>query len=841
MATLDQVLQQMAAAGLHPPTPLNTAGRIVRFGPKKRCWYQLHEFRTKSGDWHIVGSYGDWSWGRESLKVETDWSKYDPAESDRMWREQQERTRQQAEKRVQRAKLAANRAAMQWQAGVAEAVSPYLERKRVQAERGLRFFADGTVLVPMLMYGEDPARLTCLQKISPDGRKRFNRGGEVAGAACRLGTVLGDGQTLLVGEGLATALTLRAATDRKFPTFVAFNAGNLLAIARVLRVRWPNSPIVIAADDDAFTVCQRHQAEGLQRPVPVLAPERPDWCRCNPGVHAAIDVSRQVEHSFVLAPRFTDPRRDEGRWTDWNDLQVGESMDAVRAQLLPFLEHVAAAPRAQQSSEDDAPDRPEPPDDARAGAAAEGEPHRRKRDGGGGGDGPPDLDTDRLSRLFKRYTLIYPTQTAWDSQARRVVRLPDIGALFGVKYLNAWKGSENKRVVIDERVVFDPSETVDLETHVNLFGGWPLEPKADDVAVDKVLQLLRYICGEGEATYTPITDWVLRWIALPLQRPGSKMATSIVMHGPDGAGKNLFWMVVTRIYGEYATQIGQRELDSDFNGWASRKLFILANEVIPPAEAGKLVGQLKALITEDVIQINDKGLPLRMEANRANFAFFSNNLQPLKVFGNDRRQMVIKTPHPHPEGDAFYKPIADIIKEDPVAAVATAQAFYRYLLDLDLEGFHAHTKPLQTHARTDLIELSSTSVERFWREWKQGIVPLPYGPCMREDIYRAYGYWCRTNGERMPKASNWFSAELKSMNGLVHHPGVRIPRLLSWEGGTDSFEIAGRQRVLFYPSNTPEAVNEGLMTRDEWLQQACADFTKAVSRWLGESDRKELQ
>lgn len=837
MADLDQVIGQMAAAGLHPPTPLKVSGKIVRFGPKGRCWYVLHEFVARNGDRHVVGRYGDWRWGRESVAIETDWSKYDPAEVERMRREQEERSRREEEKRRERAKLAANRAAMQWQSGVTDAASPYLERKKVAAERGLRFFADGTLLVPMMMYAEDPARLSCLQKISPDGVKKFNKGGEVQGAACRLGTVFGDGQTLLLAEGVATALSLRLATGHSVPVYVAFNAGNLMSVARVLRKRYPNSPIVVAADDDGFTVCQRHQADGLTRAMPVLAPERPDWCRCNPGVHDAYAVTKSIEHAFLLAPMFVDPRRDEGRWTDWNDLHVFESIDTVKAQLLPFLEHVASRPRATLDAENEgAPDRPEPPEEDGSGKKPKkGKPERVGGDGNVPG-GPPDLDTDRLARLFKRYTLIYPTQTAWDSEARRVVRLPDIGALFGVKYLNAWKNSENKRVVIDERVVFDPSETVDAETHVNLFGGWPLEPKADDAAVQPVLRLLEYICGEAEASYTPITDWVLRWIALPLQKPGAKMATAIVMHGPDGAGKNLFWSVVAKIYGEYSTQIGQRELESQFNGWASRKLFILANEVVSPAEANQLVGQLKALVTEETIQVNEKGLPLRTEANLANFTFFSNNLVPLKVFGNDRRQMVIKTPHPHPDGKDFYAPIATACK-----AEATAQALYQYLLDLDLEDFGAHTKPMQTHARTDLIELSSTSVERFWREWKAGIVPLPYGPCMREDVYRAYHHWCRSNGERMPKASNWFSAELKAMNGLVHHPGVRVPRVTSWEGGVDAFEVNGRQRVLFYPAESPEAVVEGQVTREEWLRSACAEFTKAVARWLGESDRASMQ
>ena len=63
-----------------------------------------------------------------------------------------------------------------------------------------------------------------LQKIEADGSKRFQNGGRVAGGHYLIGDV-GNGGTLLIAEGFATAATLHEMTD--LPVIVAFNAGNL--------------------------------------------------------------------------------------------------------------------------------------------------------------------------------------------------------------------------------------------------------------------------------------------------------------------------------------------------------------------------------------------------------------------------------------------------------------------------------------------------------------------------------------------------------------------------------------------------------------------------------------
>lgn len=121
---------------------------------------------------------------------------------------------------------------------------PYLRRKQVQPY-GLRQ-KDQQLLVPLICEG----RLLNLQRIAPDGGKRFLKGGRVQGCHALLGT-LGAGARLYLCEGWATGATLHAATG--CPVACAMNAGNLLAAGRQLWQEYPDCELVVAGDDDRLT------------------------------------------------------------------------------------------------------------------------------------------------------------------------------------------------------------------------------------------------------------------------------------------------------------------------------------------------------------------------------------------------------------------------------------------------------------------------------------------------------------------------------------------------------------------------------------------------------------
>lgn len=735
MATLDQAIEQMRANGM-PEFPsgvprLNT-NKIVRYGPDKAAWYRLYETVGRNGRSYVHGAYG--MWGRlDSTKVETDWEGIDADQRRRIEEEQREQARREQERTERAAKWAARRARVQWLAARHDGESPYLQRKGVAPEKGLRFAADGTLLVPVIRYDPETPKMVGLQKIAADGTKRFNSGMAKAGGACRIGGKPRDGDVIGLAEGVATALSVREAIRKRHPLFVAFDCGNLPQVAKILREKYPKSPLVLYADDDFLTVCPRHNGEGVTVPFAPAA-ERPSWCNCNPGLSKAIELADRLENFRYLKPLFAD--RGQRKLTDFNDLHATEGLDVVERQIDASLAGTpdSGAPGAQRA--------------------------KKKL--------PPEF-WDKVNHALKHWVLIRGTDTVWDDQREKIVKIAPLRLAESDLVVKFWLANESRRTVEDDRVVFDPTMKADPETHVNLFTGMKMTPaKPGEASCTQLLELLFYLCGEQQNVF----DWVLRWSAYPLKHPGAKMATAIVMHGREGAGKGLWWRAMREIYHPYSALITQRELESDFNAWASRKLLVVGNEVVSRQERQHHVGYLKNLVTEETIQINDKHLPIREEANHMQIGFLSNELQALQISPDDRRYLIIQTP---PALDAaFYQSVATEL------SAGGASALYRKLLDLDLGDFNAHSKPIMTDAKRSLIQLGKSSPVLFFEEWRDGLLAAPFQPCLSEHLYRVFESWCRRNGERAPSKKNRFIEEIRSIDGVHHgthdvdHPSDRM-------------------------------------------------------------------
>ncbi|MEG1678675.1 MAG: DUF5906 domain-containing protein [Stenotrophomonas sp.] len=757
--SLDDVARQMAEVGIVVPAEVSlrvTDRGFHRFRPegqkarKKSAWCRIYENRSKGGRVFYSGSFGI---RNESHLIRANldsWTLEERAEAKKIAAEAAKKA--EADRR-KLALEAAGKGDRLWSRARAEvsAAHPYLVRKAIRAV-GLRE-AFGKLLVPMRRAD---GALVGLQLILPekndDGTdKLFLSGSDTVAAFHVLGDLdAADGERVfLFAEGYATAATLHEASGK--PVVVCFNAGNLPPVVAALRGLYPDARFVVCGDDDrhlkARAVERLHRRWGI---LPVIDNGQPEPRRYehpelgevfvtlawvtgkadafaikgelryhaagrevrepieieNAGRVKALEAAAKNRAEAVF-PVFKDKAASG---TDFNDLQHAEGLEVVRQQLAKVL----ATP---------------------SGSA----PARGGSDSGGW--------------VQERYALIYGTDTLWDFKDRTIIKV-SAAKLAYPKAIDAWLGSSGRRLIRPDQLVFSPSGALE-EGAVNMFDGWPMAPdlrKPHHLIVDH----LRMLCGGDEGLF----DWVVRWLAYPLQHPGAKMHTALIVHGRrEGTGKGIFFeQVMGRIYGHHARTINQALINSDFNGWISRLLFCVADEVLSQAERRHQKGLLKNLITGDVHNINEKNLPVRSEPNLTNLVFLSNEIQPIVLDELDRRYTVAYIDAPQPAGY-----FSDLLEQIHAGGAA---GFYGYLMNLPLGDFGPGTRPYENTARRRLITLGMSPERRFYEFWSKGLLDLPYVPCTGQDLYHAFRLWCLASGERFVPTSTAFLTAI----------GLQVPR-----------------------------------------------------------------
>lgn len=430
-------------------------------------------------------------------------------------------------------------------------------------------------------------------------------------------------------------------------------------------------------------------------------------------------------------------------------------------------------------------------------------------------------DFGLLNHLLKEKIHVYPTDTVYDTAVAKFVRYSDLTHMYGSDNVRMYKASDLRTVVNIEEIDFDPTLSRP-EVKINLFRGFALQPrKGDHTPWLEILRHLTSRASQNADECDEVMHWLLQWMALPLQRPGTKHRTAIVMHGDEGAGKNMVFDVLLAIYGEYGTVIGQPELEDKFNDWGSRKLMIVGDEVCTRQEVMHHKGRGKALITGTTIQINPKNLPRRQERNHANFVFLSNEIQPLALDNSDRRYLVIFTPPARER--AFYQRMRQWFEDDGPAAV------YDYLLHYDCSDFDPFAPPPLTDSKRDLIDLGLRSAERFWLEWAGGELDLPYANCSASQAYRAYLRYAQRTGDRYPVQENVFARMVirvsESRAGAMDVRAVR--------SGKATWDVGGRRRTarLFLVTDPPLAAE----SYGAWARDCVTAFERDLSTFLGPS------
>jgi putative DNA primase/helicase len=278
----------MREHGYEPDLPLEH-DRVVRFsGPdekrsKKSAWY-----------WYVgeAGVLGDW---RNGLKV--NWFDREKVKANVSKKDQQERyAKRFAESQANKATAKAE-SQRRWSISLETNMHPYILSKKI-GTCGARVYKDRVLLVPMMNAVGD---MVNVQRIYPNGDKRFLWGGEVEGCYFKMG----QGPAKYICEGFATGATIHRLTKRS--VVCAFNCHNLMNVALLFRRDKPT----IAADNDHKTMINGELN--------------------NPGLNAGMHIAEELGLLLVF-PVWNLPE-GEKPVTDFNDLEIVAGEKQAKLQI----------------------------------------------------------------------------------------------------------------------------------------------------------------------------------------------------------------------------------------------------------------------------------------------------------------------------------------------------------------------------------------------------------------------------------------------------------------------------------------------------------------------------
>ena len=301
----------------------------------------------------------------------------------------------------------------------------------------------------------------------------------------------------------------------------------------------------------------------------------------------------------------------------------------------------------------------------------------------------------------------------------------------------------------------------------NIWKGWGCRPEKGDVTLWG--QLLDHLF-QGADKEDRV--WFERWLAYPLQFPGTKMFSTAVLWGiHHGTGKSLIGFMMGRIYGENFVEINKKMLEAGDNDWAEAKQFVLGDDVTGSSKR-EFNDMLKKMINQEKLRINIKYVP-RFEIDDVINYYFTNNHPDAFFMEDNERRYFIHEVKAKPLDLSFYTMFDEWMKRGSGPA-----AVFHHLLNLKLGDFNPYAPARRTSAFERMI-LDTKSDLGSWvarlREdpdgmLKVGQVPVEKDLFTNRDLLQLYDPEGRTG-----TTANGLGRELRRSGFPIAYDGHPLP------------------------------------------------------------------
>jgi hypothetical protein len=343
-------------------------------------------------------------------------------------------------------------------------------------------------------------------------------------------------------------------------------------------------------------------------------------------------------------------------------------------------------------------------------------------------------------------------------------------------------------------ITFSPGR--DIEGAYNMWRGFAVEPRPGNKHQKFLDHVRDNLCNGNPDLY----QYLMGWMARAVQKPDATGEVAVVLRGRKGTGKSLFVKTFGALFGRHFWQVSDaRHIVGNFNAHLRDCVVLFADEAFWAGDK-KHESVLKALITEETIVVERKGVDAEAAPNYVHLIMASNAQWVVPASEDERRFLVLDVAATHIQDKAYFGAVdADLKTGSHAGSLGDGYGHLLHALQTwDISNFDHRTVPHTEALSEQKIHSLETHEEWWFGKLRDGMLqPLHAGwlePIPKDQLLDDYlSYAQRIGGKRA------------SATTVTHLLDRVCPGMEQWHGSfrgrdVNGDPVIGRTLYLRFPS-----------------------------------------
>jgi len=250
-----------------------------------------------------------------------------------------------------------------------------------------------------------------------------------------------------------------------------------------------------------------------------------------------------------------------------------------------------------------------------------------------------------------------------------------------------------------ETLVFAPER--EIPNAFNLWRGFSFPPIKG--CCDLYLSHLRDVVCNGNDVYY---DYLTKWMASCVQHPNQPGQVAVVLRGKKGVGKGQAVDHFGKLFGRHFMQVtNSRHITGQFNAHLQDCIVLFGDEAFYAGDKAH-ESVLKGLVTEDLLNVEKKGIDIAAQQSCLHIIMSSNDKWVVPSSGDERRFFVLDV------GESHRQDIPYFLDMQAQLSSGGYEALLYHLMHLDLTGFQVRLAP-----RTEALQEQQLLSMPYHMEW----------------------------------------------------------------------------------------------------------------------------